>query len=280
MRGGDLEVVKRKGRHELVKVGPWTEFHPDGTVAARGTYQSGARHGEWTQWYPDGAIKSRATYEAGVLVGVWVRLHPNGQTWEELTYESGVPHGRHRRWHENGTLAYDAHVEAGKTEGEVRTWHENGTLATRGEMKAGRKVGLWSTWDENGVLRTEATWENGRITDAVRVYDERGVLRSDEAAQAQASVGGKYRELIQEVFFPADKARYGDFKDYGWFKETSYRGVKDIPAGYWVYVFPDWFVWGERRGGSDEVAGALKRPRSIAILRDLANFLNHCSASG
>jgi hypothetical protein len=66
-----------------------------------------------------------------------------------------------------------------------------------------------------------------------------------EQAEAKASVGGKYVNLLRIVEAPEDAASYGEFRDYGHWDGTSYAGQIDLPVGYWVYVSPRWYIWGD-----------------------------------
>jgi hypothetical protein len=68
-----------------------------------------------------------------------------------------------------------------------------------------------------------------------------GTMASAEA-RPDPSVGGKYRELITTLHVPADVHTYGAFHDHGYYEATRYVG-KLVPAGYWVYVAPTWYVW-------------------------------------
>jgi hypothetical protein len=63
----------------------------------------------------------------------------------------------------------------------------------------------------------------------------------------KASVNGKYYNLLRVLNVPADGGSYGDFYDYGSYSSTSYAGYDYVPAGYWVYVYPDWYIWGNQR---------------------------------
>ncbi len=64
---------------------------------------------------------------------------------------------------------------------------------------------------------------------------------------ARASVNGKYRKLLRKFKVEEDKGSYGNFTDYGYYTGTSWRGHNNLPAGYWVYVYPHWYIWGEER---------------------------------
>jgi len=65
----------------------------------------------------------------------------------------------------------------------------------------------------------------------------------------QASADGKYRNLLKKVHAPQDQATYGDFSDYGHYTGANWAGETNLPPGYWVYVFPNWYIWGEEAQG-------------------------------
>ena len=53
--------------------------------------------------------------------------------------------------------------------------------------------------------------------------------------------------LLRRVHVPTDSANYGEFRDYGKYGAIAdYHGEKSIPEGYWVYVFPYWYIWAEQ----------------------------------
>ena len=62
-----------------------------------------------------------------------------------------------------------------------------------------------------------------------------------------ASVNGKYSNLLMTLYVPQDQGSYGNFYDWGYYTGTSYAGYNNIPPGYWVYVYPNWYVWGNTR---------------------------------
>jgi HEAT repeat protein len=69
-----------------------------------------------------------------------------------------------------------------------------------------------------------------------------------DVAPAQAHVNGKYAKLLRRLKVPQDRAIYQDFSDYGTFPAIAeYGGYKDIPQGYWVYVYPYWYIWAEQK---------------------------------
>jgi RNA polymerase sigma factor (sigma-70 family) len=65
----------------------------------------------------------------------------------------------------------------------------------------------------------------------------------------RASVGGKYKRLLKKIEVKTDLENYQEFNDYGEWQGTSYAGHDDLPAGYWVYVYPNWYIWGDKKDG-------------------------------
>jgi hypothetical protein len=66
-----------------------------------------------------------------------------------------------------------------------------------------------------------------------------------DAGPSKAHVMGKYAKLLRRISVPQDKANYTEFNDYGHYPATDYAGYTGIPEGYWVYVYPNWYIWGE-----------------------------------
>lgn len=66
-----------------------------------------------------------------------------------------------------------------------------------------------------------------------------------DAALEKAAVGGKYSKLLRKIEVPDDVTNYGKFCDYGHYTGTSWAGYDNLPAGYWVYVAPHWYIWGQ-----------------------------------
>ena len=69
--------------------------------------------------------------------------------------------------------------------------------------------------------------------------------------QKRASVGGKYRKELERIKAPQDLAARQFFRDRAAIVGVSpatpaYRDHKNLPKGYWVYVYPYWYIWGEQ----------------------------------
>ena len=58
-----------------------------------------------------------------------------------------------------------------------------------------------------------------------------------------ARAGGKYAMLLAQIEVPGDKAKFGDFNEKGLSSDTEWGVFKNLPAGYWVYAAPYWYIW-------------------------------------
>jgi hypothetical protein len=59
----------------------------------------------------------------------------------------------------------------------------------------------------------------------------------------QATVDGKYRHLQRRIKVAEDRTNYSDYRDFGLWDGAEYYGHTDLPRGYWVYVYPHWYIW-------------------------------------
>lgn len=65
-----------------------------------------------------------------------------------------------------------------------------------------------------------------------------------QGPEVKASVNGKYYNLLQTLYVPQDQGSYGDFYEWGYWSGSSYAGYTNLTPGYWVYVYPNWYIWG------------------------------------
>jgi hypothetical protein len=79
----------------------------------------------------------------------------------------------------------------------------------------------------------------------------------DEQPPSQHRASGrKYRNLLRKIEVEGDLATYGEFHDWGYWSGTSWRGHTGLPPGYWVYITPYWYIFGE----SDETPPPVEPP--------------------
>jgi hypothetical protein len=96
--------------------------------------------------------------------------------------------------------------------------------------------------------------KQGKAKEAEALGDLVTLVESSEATDllgpaakmlAKGRVSGKYKKLLRMLHLPNDKKQYTDFTDFGHYKGTTHAGFTMLPPGYWVYVYPYWFIWGE-----------------------------------
>ncbi len=61
----------------------------------------------------------------------------------------------------------------------------------------------------------------------------------------KAAMNGKYKNLSRVLLVPNDRSSCDRFTDFGFWNGTAYSDVTDLKPGYWVYVYPRWFVWSD-----------------------------------
>ena len=70
-------------------------------------------------------------------------------------------------------------------------------------------------------------------------------------ARRKASLNNKYRRLQKKIEVPGDLQSFGGFYEYGIWEGRAYAGHTGLPSGYWVYVYPSWYIWGEEVPADD-----------------------------
>jgi hypothetical protein len=141
----------------------------------------------------------------------------------------------------------------------------------------------WSTimWSRYKSLLLSGTLIAGAVGFAT-AEDQPGAPGSSDAQQriVEITASGRrsipnsvtaqhrYRILLTTLTVADDRGSYGDFCDYGYWNGKSYAGHNDLPAGYWVYVAPTWYIYkdtetstpmpsrGPRNWGPEQATGA------------------------
>ena len=78
-----------------------------------------------------------------------------------------------------------------------------------------------------------------------RVIEEIKTVEKAPDVMTKASCSGKYRTLLRRIEVADDQPLYGEFKDWGRWEGAAYKNHQNLPHGYWVYVAPHWYIWGE-----------------------------------
>ena len=101
---GILEILREGNPGQEVRVGEWSEWHPNGTLSFRGEYALGQPTGEHTWWHENGQKMVVGHYRDGLQERLWTRWYANGQKQREGIYVAGTQRGTWRTWAEDGQL--------------------------------------------------------------------------------------------------------------------------------------------------------------------------------
>jgi hypothetical protein len=154
----------------------------------------------------------------------------------------------------------------GRYSGLIKTVHAPSDRGTYGEFN---EYGIWGPGVWAGAQQPRGYWVYVHPT--WFIWEHKGAPAGTPVAQAappyppQATAGGKYSGLIKTVEVPGDREQYGAFNDYGIWGPGDWAG-KPQPRGYWVYVYPSWYIWANSSGATaGQVATAAGGQRSVTI---------------
>ena len=54
--------------------------------------------------------------------------------------------------------------------------------------------------------------------------------------------------MLRTLKVEDDVKTYSKFHDYGYYNTRTWKDHTNLPAGYWVYVYPNWYIWRDRKG--------------------------------
>jgi hypothetical protein len=205
--------------------------------------------------------------------GHWVYVAPNWYIWGDLDLKAIIPNQQ-----QPGGPANPQEVKAsvnGKYSQILRVINVPLDKVTYGEFNdygyysgtewAGYDnlpPGYWVYVSPNWYIWGKQAKQPVPATKTVPTVLLRAVIKPPEAAppdQVKASVNGKYSKLLKVINVPQDQADYGAFNDYGYYTGTSWAGFDNLPVGYWVYVAPNWYIWGQQ--GNAAVAPPNQNPK-------------------
>ncbi len=84
----------------------------------------------------------------------------------------------------------------------------------------------------------------------IRKVPEKPILLDDATALSLANPGGKYQNLLFKFKSENDYLNYLGFREIGYRESTDYGSETSLPAGYWVYLYPNWYIWEKERDES------------------------------
>ncbi len=191
-----------------------------------------AKFGEFYDW----GYRTTTTYGANKYLpkGYWVYSYPYWYIWKTKTEEKQVPDytkgsidGKYQK------ILKTIYVPRDKDKfGDIYEWGYREATSYGGATYIPKGYWVyaypyWYIWDKK--VKKE---KKGKTT-----IDEK-----------RASVDGKYRDLLKTLSVPRDRYEYGEFFEFGYSDDSNYAGYTGLPRGYWVYVYPNWYIWKNVKG--------------------------------
>jgi antitoxin component YwqK of YwqJK toxin-antitoxin module len=163
---GELRIereVLKMSDDQLVNHGKFTEFYPDGTKFAEGTYENGVHNGTWSFWHKNGQLCKIVNFKQGLADGSWQVFRDDGTLLSEKTYVNNARSGLWKAYFEDGkTVKVEENFVNGLREGVSRAYFSNGRPQREVYFKAGQLDGLTTEWDESGRKVGEVNFKEGK----------------------------------------------------------------------------------------------------------------------
>lgn len=126
------------------RVGTWTVFHENGSVASIVDWRNGRLHGRNQYFLPNGTPKRDGSMVNGAREGTWSDFYDDGRIETEINYLNGMRSGRYRSWHKNGQLHQSGGFKNDREDGLRATWRPDRTREEEGLASNGARVGSWT----------------------------------------------------------------------------------------------------------------------------------------
>jgi hypothetical protein len=199
----------------------------------------GDRYGELYDW----GFRTSATYgmERDLPTGYWVYSYPYWYIWETKTGETEGPldcakasvDGKYKNLLKTLSVPRD---RDGRGE-----FFEFGYADYRGYAGyTGLPPGYWVYVSPNWYI-----WEDVKSSPGPGPGPTGGPTAEEK--NDPKSAFGKYYNLKREISSPIDFVRFGRYHDRGDPAESESGSIQELAPRYWVYVFPSWYIWEERR---------------------------------
>jgi hypothetical protein len=166
--------------------------------------------------------------------GYWVYVYPSWYVWKKKDADTASPN-------------YDKASVNGKYRGLLKT------LNVPNDRNSYRDL------YEGGYRNTSSYSGNYNIPGGYWVYSypywyiwesKTGDGGGGSIDEDRASVDDKYNRLLKTIYAPDDRNRFRDLYEWGYRNNSSYEGNRNLPGGYWVYLFPYWYIWESESGSS------------------------------
>jgi antitoxin component YwqK of YwqJK toxin-antitoxin module len=180
-----------------VQHGPYEALYPNAKKWKAGTYQQGHLHGRYQEWWKNGKPALDATYVAGVLDGDFKRWYANGKDWESARYAKGTRTGPYRKWWKNGKPAHAYTYKDGKLDGDYKQTYDSGAKWVAAKYENGKPQGAIERWYPDGTLGYVMNHKGGRPDGPYKRWWPDGKPRL-EAMYVAGQLDGDYKNWLAD----------------------------------------------------------------------------------
>ena len=185
--------VRQDPQKDLVLVGRWTYWYPNGQKEAEGDYREArdsgkrgatgllmdGREGPWILWHPNGQKKQEGIYNSGKLEGTLTIWHENGKKKSETPFKDGKREGTFTSWYENGQKESEANFKDDKANGPQTIWYPSGQKQQATLWKDDKKEGPGSRWYDNGQKSSDTLWRDDQLEGPDTDWYENGQKKAE-----------------------------------------------------------------------------------------------------
>lgn len=202
----DVEYKKDK-RHG--KVMNWgldghleSQFTVYEEIEISGKKKTGVLDGDRLQYHPNGKLKSKESYQMGIKTGVWETFSEAGVIYSRMEYKDDVKTGKEQWFDKEGRLTMEVNYSGCKQdsvlvsckEGMQRTW-KNGVLTSESVFVNNTEDGIRRSWFEDGRLMSVYGVKDGVFNGPFEEYWKNGKLKSKGQYIKLNGAGRKYSRL-------------------------------------------------------------------------------------
>lgn len=123
----------------------------------------------------------------------------------------------------------------------VEEQQKNQGTTSQNKQDSGHKTQIFL-----GILTLIGVISGGAFTNWDKIFSQSSNTQPSLNIPLQASVNGRYSTLIQRIECPDNRTKYGEFNEYGYYQGGDEWCGEKAQKGYWVWVYPNWYVWRDK----------------------------------
>ena len=155
---------KKQGKWILLGKSKFESCYPQNAIVEEGFYIDNKKTGIWKDYHCNGNLRTKITYQNGRPEGPVSKYHENGKLKEEGIWKLNKWVGEYKLYYSNGQTQQEFNFNAnGKREGKQRYFYESGKIMIEGDWAGGQESGVVKEFYETGEIKSEKNYNSGNI---------------------------------------------------------------------------------------------------------------------